>query len=287
MQSQNEFNSLQLGIAAFKTGNKDQARFYLLKAIREEPNNERAWGWLFNTATTDEEKIHCLEQVVKINPNNPAATKLLEETQKHLQSTQKPASQVPTYSNREVKTNPLSYKSLNRGVIATLWIVVAIIFGGMFGWWYYYGPCGKNSVKSSMEQIASVIQKDEVALQQASSLSLPSLIFYNSPEVTIQQFEQQINNYDYTKGQSTASFQQIEQEMNKIEVPSCMFHAKRTLVSSMDDMIKGSTSGSSFLEGMYLQSSLNEQQSSLKELEAIMACSPFCNYSEQTGLIQK
>jgi len=70
MQPQNEFNSLQLGIAAFKAGNKDQARFYLLKAIREEPNNERAWGWLFNTATTDEEKIHCLQQVVKISPNN-------------------------------------------------------------------------------------------------------------------------------------------------------------------------------------------------------------------------
>jgi len=79
---------------------------------------------------------------------------------------------------------------------------------------------------SSMKQIAIVIQKDEVALQQASSLSLPSLTIYNSPEVTIQQFEQEINNYDNTKAQSTASFQQIEQEMNKIEVRLACFMLK-------------------------------------------------------------
>ena len=283
----NQENALQLGIVAFKAGDKAKARHYLLRAVREEPNNERAWGWLSNTATTDEEKIHSLQQVVKINPNNRAAIKLLEETQKRLQSTQKPTSQIPTYINREVKTNSPSYSSLNLRFFVTSLVVVSIFFVSIFGWWYYYGPCGKNSVKSSMKQIAIELQKYEVALQQSSSLSLPPLTIYNSMDVTMQQFEQEMNNYNNTKAQSTASFQQIEQEMNKIKVPSCMVHAKATLVSSMDNMIKGSTSDSFFLGEMYLQSATEEFQSALNELSAIMICSPFCNYSEQNGLIQK
>lgn len=42
-------NLLQLGIAAYKAGEKDKARSYLLKAVREQPDSEQAWGWLSNT----------------------------------------------------------------------------------------------------------------------------------------------------------------------------------------------------------------------------------------------
>ncbi len=72
-------NALQLGIAAFKAGEKGKARFYLLKAVREEPNNESAWGWLSNTAITAEERIRYLQQVVTINPQNTSVVNLLKE----------------------------------------------------------------------------------------------------------------------------------------------------------------------------------------------------------------
>lgn len=72
-------NSLQLGIAAYKAGEKEKARAYLLKAVRERPDSEQAWGWLSNTAPNNEERIHCLRQVVRINPANTSAEKMLTE----------------------------------------------------------------------------------------------------------------------------------------------------------------------------------------------------------------
>lgn len=72
-------NSLQLGIAAYKAGEKAKARSYLLKAVREQPDNEQAWGWLSNTAANMDERIHCLRQVVRINPANTSAAKLLQD----------------------------------------------------------------------------------------------------------------------------------------------------------------------------------------------------------------
>ena len=208
-------SSLQLGIAAFKAGNKEQARFYLLKAVHEEPNNEHAWGWLSNTAATDEEKIYCLQQLVQINPNNTAVIKLLEETQKHLQSTQKPISQPPAYINREVKTNPPSFKSLNLGIIAALIIIASLVFVSIFGWWYAYGPCGKIAVKNSGLQLGYELQKfaDASGLAEATpriALSVP-----------------------------ISSMQAIRTETEKIEVPDCMVYAQSKAINLMNDAING------------------------------------------------
>lgn len=72
-------DSLQLGIAAYKAGQKETARAHLLKAVREQPDSEQAWGWLSNTAQKPEERIYCLRQVVRINPANSSAAKLLKE----------------------------------------------------------------------------------------------------------------------------------------------------------------------------------------------------------------
>jgi len=70
-------SSLQLGIAALKAGNKDQARTYLLKAVQQEPNNEQAWGWLSNLSTNNNERAYCLREVLRINPGNEQAKKML------------------------------------------------------------------------------------------------------------------------------------------------------------------------------------------------------------------
>lgn len=74
--------SLELGVEVLKAGDKTKARYYFLRAIREEPNNENAWGWLSATAETDEERIHCFRQVVRINPDNSAAKKKLLDLEK-------------------------------------------------------------------------------------------------------------------------------------------------------------------------------------------------------------
>ena len=64
---------LQLGIAAFESGKIDEARRLLMSFVDQNPDNESGWGWLFNVCATDKERVDCLVQVVRINPQNEKA----------------------------------------------------------------------------------------------------------------------------------------------------------------------------------------------------------------------
>jgi len=70
---------LAQGIAAVKVGNRQEARRLLDAATRETPNDERAWGWFYNVCENDGERIHCLRELLRINPNNETALKKLNE----------------------------------------------------------------------------------------------------------------------------------------------------------------------------------------------------------------
>jgi hypothetical protein len=61
------------GIAALKAGNFQQARRLLVGAIRNNPNDERAWVYFYNVCSNDEERLGCLREVLRINPNNKSA----------------------------------------------------------------------------------------------------------------------------------------------------------------------------------------------------------------------
>lgn len=45
--------------------------------MQTEPNNENAWLWLYSCVENVEQKKYCLQQALKINPNNQGAQKLL------------------------------------------------------------------------------------------------------------------------------------------------------------------------------------------------------------------
>lgn len=70
-------DALQQGIAAFHAGKLDEARKYLIAAVRQEPENEQAWGWLYRVARNDQERSECLGQVLRIDPQNVKAKELL------------------------------------------------------------------------------------------------------------------------------------------------------------------------------------------------------------------
>lgn len=70
--------NLQDGITAFKSGNKDEARRCFIIAVKEDPNNENVWGWLYQVTKNDKEKIECLNKIIAINPNNEKARQALE-----------------------------------------------------------------------------------------------------------------------------------------------------------------------------------------------------------------
>ena len=68
---------LQQGITASKAGKRDEARRIFIAVVKQSPDNEENWKWMINVCNTDKERIHCLKQMLRINPKN-------EQAQQHL-----------------------------------------------------------------------------------------------------------------------------------------------------------------------------------------------------------
>jgi len=66
-------NFLQEGIAAAKAGDKARAFQLLTRAAQDGSTAEQAWIWLSSVVNTDGERLFCLGNVLRINPNNPHA----------------------------------------------------------------------------------------------------------------------------------------------------------------------------------------------------------------------
>lgn len=64
---------VQQGIASAKAGDMAAARQQLTQAIALDPRCEQAWLWLSGIHTDEAQRRNCLEQVLRINPQNAAA----------------------------------------------------------------------------------------------------------------------------------------------------------------------------------------------------------------------
>ena len=72
-------DNLQSGINAFKSGQKEEARKFFIAAIKENPQNENVWGWMYQVANSDAERVECLKRAIAINPQNVKAKELLDK----------------------------------------------------------------------------------------------------------------------------------------------------------------------------------------------------------------
>lgn len=64
---------LELGIAAARAGNRQEARMYLEAATFAKPDNEQAFLWLSFVLDDRKLAMRCLERVLSINPQNEQA----------------------------------------------------------------------------------------------------------------------------------------------------------------------------------------------------------------------
>lgn len=69
---------LQQAMDAIRTGDWDSGRRLLVNILNTDLDNETAWLWLAAVVEGDRRR-HCLEQVLRINPDNQAAQKGLAE----------------------------------------------------------------------------------------------------------------------------------------------------------------------------------------------------------------
>jgi hypothetical protein len=69
----------QRGIAALRKGDRMGARQYLGTALKQDPGDIQAWLWLSGAVDRDEERIDCLRQILKLDPNNVVAARGLAQ----------------------------------------------------------------------------------------------------------------------------------------------------------------------------------------------------------------
>ncbi len=122
---------LQKGVNSYKSGDHETARKLFISATKQNPDSERAWGWLYYVCKTDQERIYCLRKIVKINPHNLKAqeilTKLtlpedppLEQPLKH--NTQNPVAISYQSQSQQITVNVPWYRSTVAYVLFFLFI---------------------------------------------------------------------------------------------------------------------------------------------------------------------
>ncbi|GIV95822.1 MAG: hypothetical protein KatS3mg057_0479 [Herpetosiphonaceae bacterium] len=69
---------LNQGIVALRAGKRDEARLFLLAALRANPYSEQAWLWLSAVVDNPAQQRDCLERALAINPASVEARRGLE-----------------------------------------------------------------------------------------------------------------------------------------------------------------------------------------------------------------
>ncbi|HEX9922677.1 MAG TPA: winged helix-turn-helix domain-containing protein [Anaerolineae bacterium] len=68
---------MQQAIAAIKARDMEKGRQLLTQVVKADPRNEAAWLWMTEVVERDVDRIMCLRNALKINPNNDAVKKRL------------------------------------------------------------------------------------------------------------------------------------------------------------------------------------------------------------------
>src|SRR5512138_1634438 len=94
---------LAQGIAALEAGNRREAHRLLVAATRATPNDARAWGWLYEVAESEEERMRCVSEVSRISPHDPQAKRKYDELaeQRFRQAARAAAGSVESHSPKE------------------------------------------------------------------------------------------------------------------------------------------------------------------------------------------
>jgi tetratricopeptide (TPR) repeat protein len=61
------------GIAAVKAGKMEEAQEWLVALLQIDRYSEQGWMWLSGAADNDQDRLDCMLEVLKINPDNALA----------------------------------------------------------------------------------------------------------------------------------------------------------------------------------------------------------------------
>lgn len=75
--TQADHDRLTLAAEALHQGDRVRARQLVHQVLAEDPRNVRAWSWACEVAATWEERVHCLERILEIDPDHEPARRYL------------------------------------------------------------------------------------------------------------------------------------------------------------------------------------------------------------------
>ena len=61
---------LNRGIAAYRNGNRSEARDLIVRSLSADPNNEHAWLWFATVATDRGEQRYAINRALTVNPES-------------------------------------------------------------------------------------------------------------------------------------------------------------------------------------------------------------------------
>jgi len=223
---------LAQGIAAIKAGNKEEAHRLIDLAIHSAPDDERPWLWLSQISADDEERFHCIKEILRINPNNEKAKQKYDELIGLNYISPPPIPQMAVKAKNNNTIIGQGIKNKERGLSTIEWIVVGIIFGiaalvivGMFLFKKI------NITKTSILNAPS-ISCQSVAMKYQSQI-LPLILKFGNETLL---------------GQSTPhtsltpiinTLIPLMEDAGAIIVPDCVQQSSQLILRGMDDIIDG------------------------------------------------
>jgi len=199
---------LTRAVQLIKDGDKTAALPILKEVVQAEPNNESAWLWLYSCVEKVEQKKYCLQQALKINPNNQNARNALLKLEKQEtvnsplanreavsppqpRSDRRVAAEKPQTKNSQKATQTLLLGSLVLGVFclaAALFLLFAQGNTNIFGNIPFLSNATFEHMTGSPKFLPEMIENDKlpvtidfpVMMEQGKTVKLTVTIENNS-----------------------------------------------------------------------------------------------------------
>ncbi|MHC1740133.1 MAG: hypothetical protein AB9897_03365 [Anaerolineaceae bacterium] len=121
---------LTAAIQLIKSGNKSAALPLLKEYVFDNPDDANGWSWLYLCVEKIDQKIYCLQQVLRINPTNQKAQDALEKLENHnlsiseqaQQSSQQPNIAKQVQVSNSIKQNNRPSSSISKKSNPWIWI---------------------------------------------------------------------------------------------------------------------------------------------------------------------
>jgi hypothetical protein len=126
---------IKQGAAAFYAGDLETAKKLMTEVVKHHPDNKDAWSWLYTVCTSEQDRILCLKNLLRINPENEKALEILKYLVELEPAHEKPKLNINKFLKQHASAEPVVKKEqvrlTNRGRIFMLSLAGILIVGAL------------------------------------------------------------------------------------------------------------------------------------------------------------